>query len=144
MKYALLAEDTGARMFALVLGIGDDVLDVLEQFCIAEDVLCASLSGIGGLRRATVGYYDMGEKRYVPIEIDDQVELLSFLGNVTQYRGKPKIHAHCVVGRRDGTAAGGHLLSATVRPTLELFVQEVRVPLRRSDCPDVGIPLIDL
>jgi predicted DNA-binding protein with PD1-like motif len=38
--------------------------------------------------------------------------------------GKPKVHAHVVLGKADGTAPGGHLMEATVRPTLEIVTTE--------------------
>jgi hypothetical protein len=86
----------------------------------------------------------MDQKRYLPIEIDEQVELLSFIGNVTSYTDEPRLHAHCVVGHRDGHTTGGHLLAATVRPTFELMVYELPLRIARVDRPEVGIPLIDL
>jgi predicted DNA-binding protein with PD1-like motif len=66
------------------------------------------------------------------------------LGNVTSYQDKPKVHVHCVVGHRNGRTAGGHLIAATVRPTLELIVEEISPALRRTDRPEIGIPLIDV
>ncbi len=144
MKYQVLDSENSARNFALVFDMEDDLLEHLQRFCEAEHVATAQLCGIGGLRRASVGYYDMEKRRYEPIDVDEQVELLSILGNVTQYEGKPKIHAHCVLGHRDGHTTGGHLLGAIVRPTLELMVGERNSPLYRVDRPDVGIPLIQL
>lgn len=44
------------------------------------------------------------------------------MGDVALQDGKPKIHAHRVVGRRDGSTRGGHLIEAYVRPTLELML----------------------
>jgi predicted DNA-binding protein with PD1-like motif len=44
----------------------------------------------------------------------------------------PKLHAHVVVGKSDGTAHGGHLLDAQVRPTLEVVLVEALQHLRRS------------
>jgi predicted DNA-binding protein with PD1-like motif len=66
------------------------------------------------------------------------------IGNVTEYQGKPKIHAHCVVGHRDGRTSGGHLLEGRVRPTLELLICELASTLQRSGRPEIGIPLIDI
>ncbi len=60
------------------------------------------------------------------------------------YQEKPRVHAHCVVGHRDGRATGGHFLSGTVRPTLELMVEEIAAGLRRTDRPEIGIPLLAL
>lgn len=57
-------------------------------------------------------------------QLEERVELLSLIGDVALKDGEPQIHAHLVVGRADGTAHGGHLLSATVRPTCELILTE--------------------
>jgi len=142
MKSKPLSRPLG-RSFALAFDSDDDVLDVLGQFVEAQAFAGARFYGIGGFCRATLGYYDVEEKRYRPIEVDDQVEVLSFIGNVAAYQGKARIHAHCVVGHRDGRATGGHLLAAVVRPTLELMVDELSAGLERRDRPDIGIPLLD-
>jgi predicted DNA-binding protein with PD1-like motif len=75
--------------------------------------------------------------------VREQVELLSLVGNVALANGEPKIHAHVVVGRRDGTALGGHLLDARVRPTLELVLVETPATLRRVVDTATGLPLLD-
>ena len=144
MKYQRLNVHDHARRFALIGEMDDDALSVLEQFCARERIESASICGIGGFRSAHVGYYDMEAKRYEPIVVDEQVEVLSFVGNVTLYQDKPRIHVHCVVGHRDGHTTGGHLLHGIVRPTLELMIDELPSPLHRTDRPDIGIPLIEL
>lgn len=144
MKCKLLGEQTSGRIYALVFDTEDEVSDGLHRFLTAERIEAAKLCGIGGFRRATLGYYDMDEKRYLPIVVDEQVEVLSFIANVATYQGKPRVHAHCIVGHREGRTTGGHFLSGTVRPTLELMVEEIVTGLRRMDRPEVGIPLLAL
>lgn len=144
MKHTPLAASNLGRSFALVFDTGDDALAELQQFCEREHVYTARMYGIGGFRSVRLGYYDMEAKRYEPIDVDEQVELVSFIGNVTLYDSKPRLHAHCVISHRDGHCTGGHLLNGTVRPTLELFVEELPSRLHRVDRPDVGIPLIDI
>lgn len=144
MNYKRLNEHEIARRFILVCDMEDDVLQVLQQFCERERIAAASMSGIGGFRSAAVAFYDMEAKRYERIAVGEQVEVLSFLGNVTVYQGKPKIHVHCILGHRDGHTTGGHLLEGIVRPTLELIIDEISANVRRTDRPEIGIPLIDL
>jgi predicted DNA-binding protein with PD1-like motif len=139
-----IGEDASGRSYSVVFDLGDDVLERLQDFLRAEHVEAARLCGIGGFHRAILGYYDMEEKRYLPIDVNEQVEVLSFIGNVAAYRGEPRIHVHCVVGHRDGRTTGGHFLSGVVRPTLELTIDEVAVGLRRTDRPEIGIPLLSL
>jgi hypothetical protein len=70
------------------------------------------------------------------------VELLSLIGDVALAEGKPQVHAHLVVGRRDGTAHGGHLLKAVVRPTCELILTENPQHLEKRFDPESGLALI--
>ncbi|CCF82969.1 conserved hypothetical protein [Nitrolancea hollandica Lb] len=70
--------------------------------------------------------------------------MLSLVGNITLDQGEPKIHAHVVVGRPDGTTLGGHILEAHIRPTLEVFVVESPTHLHRTYNPDVGLSLINI
>lgn len=138
---------TGAHLgrgFALVFDMGDDVLEQLQKFCESEHVYTARMYGIGGFRKVQLGYYDMEAKRYEPIDVDEQVEVVSLIGNVTLYEKKPRLHAHCVVSHRDGHCTAGHLLGGTVRPTLEVFLEEIPIRLHRVDRPEIGIPLIDI
>jgi uncharacterized protein len=58
--------------------------------------------------------------------------------------GAPRIHAHLVVGRSDGTAYGGHLLEGHVRPTLEVVLDESPTALQRRTDPETGLALLSL
>ncbi|MFY9718345.1 MAG: DUF296 domain-containing protein [Candidatus Cybelea sp.] len=144
MQSKLVAQSPFGRSYVLVFDLGDDVPAQLQEFLAAERVGAAKFYGIGGFARTTLAYYDMEQKRYLPIEVDEQVEVLSFIGNVAMYQEKPRIHAHCVVGHRDGHTTGGHLLAGIVRPTLELMIDEIGMGLERTDRPEIGIPLLAL
>jgi predicted DNA-binding protein with PD1-like motif len=47
-----------------------------------------------------------------------------------------------VLGKRDATALGGHLLEARVRPTLELVLVESPAHLRKEHDPESGLALV--
>jgi predicted DNA-binding protein with PD1-like motif len=49
-----------------------------------------------------------------------------------------------VVGRRDYSAHGGHLLHAIVNPTLEVMVKESPAQLARVFHKDLGLALLKL
>jgi uncharacterized protein len=83
-----------------------------------------------------------GDYKHIPI--DEQVEVVSLVGNVARGDDGPRLHAHVVVGRKDGAAYGGHLLEAVVRPTLEIVLVETPARLRRRTDPSTGLALIDL
>lgn len=81
-------------------------------------------SAIGALSRVVVAYFDWTTKDYRRIAIEEQVEVLSLVGDVSLDAGTPKVHAHVVVGKADATAHGGHLIEGHVRPRLEIILTE--------------------
>jgi predicted DNA-binding protein with PD1-like motif len=134
----------GTRTFVLVFKTGEQVTAPLLEFARAQDIDAASLTGIGAFERVTLGYFEIQKRDYERIPIDEQVEVVSLLGNVARGDDGPKLHAHVVVGRKDGSAHGGHLLEAVVRPTLEIVLVETPAHLRRRMDPSTGLALIDL
>jgi hypothetical protein len=144
MKSKLLSDIGGCREWGVIFDSGDEVAAELKRFATAENLMAAHFTGIGAFAHVTVAWFDLHTKRYQPIEINEQVELLSLIGDVAESDGKPAVHAHICVARRDGTAHGGHLQEGIVRPTLELIVVESPAHLRKSFRPEFGIPLIDL
>lgn len=140
-----LIHNGSEKTYTLIFDIGDEVVSQLNAFA-SENALTASrFAAIGACERVTMGFYDLEQKDYQKIEINEQVEVMSLLGNISLGPDdNPKVHGHIVVGKADGTAHGGHLLEAVVRPTLELFLIESPTELRRKMNVEVGLPLIDL
>jgi predicted DNA-binding protein with PD1-like motif len=143
MKYRLLSEREG-REFLLVFDTGDEVASLLLQFAEQQKLGFCRFVTVGACSDVAVGYFDLKTKEYLPIKIEEQVEVTSLIGNMALYEGKPKLHAHVTVGKRDGTLHGGHLLSAHVRPTLELFLTDWPARLVRTLNTETNIPLIDI
>lgn len=128
----------------LVLDRGDEVMATLQRFAAEHSVTAARLTAIGAFESATLGYFDWERKAYERIPVDEQVEVLSLLGDVALDGPQAKVHAHVVLGRRDGSTLGGHLLEARVRPTLEVMLVDSPAYLRRVCDPESGIALIRL
>jgi predicted DNA-binding protein with PD1-like motif len=142
---AKLIDDARQKTYALVFETGDDVCERLLSFAREHDIDCAQLSGLGAFSRVVLGYFDWEKKEYERIPVEEQVELLSLVGDIARAEdGGPKLHAHVVIGRRDGSARGGHLIDARVRPTLELILVESPAHLRRRSDPETGLALISL
>lgn len=144
MKSKLLLQENNLKTFALVFDKNDDVVPLLLQFAEENDLHGARLSGIGAFQRVRLGYFDREVRKYQPIEINEQVELLSLIGNFARTDGKAKLHVHVIVGKRDGTAHGGHLLEGHVWPTMEIMVVETPAYLQRTLDEITGLPLLDL
>ncbi len=133
------------RTFVLVLDPGDEALAAITRFAIEAGLQSASLTAIGAFERATIGWFDVKRRAYKPIAINEQCEALSLVGDIAiGDDGRPSLHMHAVLGLSDGTTRGGHLLRATVRPTLEVTLVETPAQLRRRQRPELGLALIDL
>jgi len=132
------------RDFLLVLDPGDDVVASLISFARQNGITGGSFQGIGALERATIAYWNRETKAYEEIAVDEQVEVLSIAGSLATSGNEIKVHAHVTLGRRDGGTIGGHLLRATVFPTLEIFITDQGARLARKKDPATGLMLLDL
>lgn len=131
------------RTFALVFETGEEVLATLKAFAENEGLSAAQFTAIGALSGGTLAYFDWETKKYRHNPVKEQVEVASLIGDVALAPdGKPAIHIHAVLGRRDGTALAGHLVEAHVRPTLELVLTESPAHLKKRHDPESGLNLI--
>jgi len=135
-------QEAAERTYVLVFDKGEEVIAGLEAFAREEGLSGSAFTGIGALRRLTPGYFDADRKDYLRIPIDEQVEVVSLVGNVAIDDGAPALHVHIVVAKRDGAAYGGHLLDAEVWPTLEIVLNEQPGYLQRRTDRETGLALL--
>jgi len=132
------------RTFVLILDAGEDAFKAITDFADKERIDGASVSAIGAFSKAKVGWFDLQAKTYRPIEIGEQCEVLSLMGDLAKGDdGKASLHLHAVLGLWDGSVRGGHFLSGAVQPTLEVTIRETVADLRKKR-QDLGIALIDV
>jgi predicted DNA-binding protein with PD1-like motif len=145
MKSELLSGAPGPKVQVAILDSGEEAFATLTRFANEAKIAAASLTAIGAFAKATIGWFDFAAKSYKKIEIDEQCEVLSAIGDIAiGDDGKASLHVHIVLGLSDGSTRGGHLLAGTVRPTLEVVLTEVPARLRRKKRADLGIALIDV
>ena len=152
MKSRLLNDD-GQRTYVVVLETGEPLIGSLTQFAREERLSASEFTGIGAVAAAKLAIFNWEKKGYDELPVDQQAELLSLNGRITLPEGAdvaapdfdqgPHFHVHCVLGRRDGTTIGGHLMEAEIRPTCEVFVTESPGHLTRRTDPESGLPVID-
>jgi predicted DNA-binding protein with PD1-like motif len=142
MRSKLIHENRGEKTFALIFDTGDEAMAGLTEFARQNQLGAARFTAIGAFRDVVLGYFDWESKEYKKIPVHEQVEVLSLIGDVALESGTPKVHAHVVVGRSDGSTRGGHLVEAHVRPTLEVIVTESPAHLRKQIDAESGLALI--
>jgi predicted DNA-binding protein with PD1-like motif len=143
MQVKLIKDTPEEKVYAVVFLKGDEALSGLTDFATQYKVQDAHLTGIGAVSSATVGWLDIPHKIYHRIAVTQQVEVLSLMGDIGAFNGKPVVHMHAVMGRQDGTTVGGHVWELNVNPTLEVFVTVNDVPLKKRADDASGIKLID-
>lgn len=141
MRWKLINADPPVT-YAVALETGDEAVKQLAAFVREQDVEAASITAIGAFRRAVLGYFEWQSKQYKKIPVEEQVEVLSLLGDVAVSEGAPTLHIHAVLGKSDGSVVGGHLLSAEVRPTLEVIITQSPSYLRKAKDPETGLALL--
>jgi hypothetical protein len=104
------ADGRGERLAVL----GPHACAALTGFARSEQLEAAQITAVGAFERATVGWFDRAAKDYRRIQVDEQCELLSLIGDVAEGEDGPILHAHVVLGLSDGTTRGGHLLEGRV------------------------------
>lgn len=140
--HAKLINEVPERTYAVILDSGDEVVSTLERFAAEHSLSASRLTAIGAFSSVTLGYFDWEKKDYQRTPIDEQLEVLSLIGDIAVHEGRPKLHAHAVLGRRDSSTCGGHLLEARVRPTLEVLLTDAPAFLVRAFDAESGLPLI--
>jgi predicted DNA-binding protein with PD1-like motif len=130
------------KTFALIFDKEDKFIKELTSFAQKKELGASHFTAIGAFRRVMLGYFDRQTKKYKEIPIEEQVEVLSLVGDITLKDGTSQVHAHVVVGKSDGTAHGGHILEARVWPTLEVILTESPKHLCRKFDPETGLALI--
>ena len=141
MRFTLL--DGHPRTFVLVFATGEELSSGLSRFAKEQKLAGSSFKAIGALASVKLGWFDWQAKKYRPsVVLEEQVELVSLIGDIALDDGDPKVHAHVVIAKSDGTAHGGHLIEACVRPTCEIVLTESPKHLQKQIDPESGLALI--
>lgn len=122
----------------------EDLFVALEEFAQRENLKAGMLKGIGALKDVELGYYHLDEKTYDRKEFNDEYELLSLDGNLSSLNSKPFFHIHTVLGASDFSCIGGHLFSAKVAVTTELYFFPLDVTVEREMNDEIGLNLLNL
>ena len=122
----------GRVIFARLLE-NEDLLEAISNTAKKTRITAGFFILIGTLKEAKLGFYRQG--KYEPIQIDEPVEIVSCMGNISFKEEKDLVvHAHVSVSDEKGQVFGGHVLpGCIVAATAELMlVEAVDVKLQRK------------
>ncbi len=119
-----------------------DLLASLEAFAVEKQVQAGWVNVIGAVEKAVTGFYDQEKREYNHLQFDEELEIVSCMGNISMREGRPAAHLHITLGDNRGRLFGGHLVQGTIVFAGEFFMQELQGPrLNRSFDEDTGLPL---
>lgn len=123
---------------------GEHIATSLLAWLKTEGIGYATMTGLGAVSGATVSYWNAETREYEQHQLDEQMEVLSLIGNVSIKEGEPFTHIHVTLGRRDLSIVGGHFNDATVHPNIELWVRPEAGAVERVLDETCGLYLMKL
>ena len=134
-----------AQGYVLRLDPGEEIVEKLTELVEHENVQLGSVTALGAVNDVNIGIYSLAEKKFMGRHLQGEYEVSALVGNVTRQDGKPYLHLHITVGNpAAGEAWAGHLKSAVVSATAEIFLQVWDGSVgRRFDSEVTGLNLLD-
>jgi uncharacterized protein len=143
MQVKIIKNSLEEEVYAVIFYRGDEALSGLTDFVLQHKIGDAHFTGIGAISGATLAWLDPGKRIYHRIPVVEQAEVLSLMGDVATFDGKPIVHMHAVLGKSNGTPVGGHVFELNVNPTLEVFMTVNSTPLKKKPDDESGMKVID-
>lgn len=126
------------------LAKGDEVVTSIKDLCCKEGIKTAQVNGLGAVGYLEAGLFNTDEKKYYLNKFEQDMEILSLIGNITSMNKEPYLHLHITVGDANGKAFGGHLNKAVVSVTSEIFINAYDVVVDRFKDEATGINLMKI
>ena len=128
------------QLFAIARG--EKIIASLLTYAQQNQLMSASISGLGALKDPILGYYNLPEKKYQYKMFEGLYELISLNGNITKFNNKYIIHAHVALSNKQFHLIGGHLQEATVSVTAEITIIPFDSTYQRKFNSNINLNLI--
>lgn len=102
------------RLYQGNLDKGVEIVHGLFSIMKQHAVRSGTISGIGSVSEAELGYFNAKTKGYEKIRFKEDLEIVSLKGNISQKDNEVFTHLHAVLSKQDFSAIGGHLFSGIV------------------------------
>ena len=119
-----------------------DLLGEIEELARREKIKTGSVTVIGAVQKAVIGYYLQDSHEYQEKIIEEPMEISSCLGNISLKEGEIFVHAHINLADREGKVRGGHLAAGTKIFAAECLIEElIGEELERLPDRETGLSL---
>jgi predicted DNA-binding protein with PD1-like motif len=121
-KMRVAESNATAHVFDVAFTTGDEILSGLTDLALEHNITSGYITGLGGVSTALLAFGDPPSGAFRKIAVDEKAELLSLVGHIQTRDGLPVVHLHAVLGLKDGSTKGGHVVEAHVAPLAEISV----------------------
>jgi len=120
----------------------EDIVTALQEVCEQENIQSGWFNIIGTVKSSEFAFFDQKERKYLTMTLEEEAEVLICTGNISMRDGKPLVHAHILMGDREGKAYGGHLLKGKVF-VAEAHIKKFDQPVERKLDEGTGLALLE-
>ena len=123
----------------------EDLIESIIKMVKKHKIQSGFINCIGALKKFTIGYFNIDTKTYETITFEENVELVSCMGNISFMDNEPIIHLHISIGNKEYSVMGGHLFQpAIVSITGEVYILEIDQTMSREIDPELNLALMNL
>lgn len=141
-RIKLIGEQGGTREYQLVFEPHAEIMSTLTDFILHNHFKSVHFTALGACTDAVVGFYDPAARDYRRTPYQQQMEIVSLVGDAAPTNGGAGLHAHIALAFADGTMHGGHLFEAHASPTLEMFLVASPTPVERKHDTALNLDLM--
>lgn len=123
---------------------GEEIVETIKYFCTNQGIKLGTIQGIGAVGKIVIGLFETRNKKFQSTELIGDYEITSLIGNITTKDAELYLHLHVTFSDASYHAFGGHLSSAVVNGTCEVFISRIKGDLNRKFDDEVGLNLFDL
>lgn len=127
----------------LVLEKGEDIVSSVTHIADQQNGKFGSVSGIGACDSVTLNFYNLKSQEYESKDMNEPLELISLLGNISHIDDKPFAHLHATFGTQKYETLSGHLTKAIVSATAEIVITMTSLDINRKRNSEIGLNLLN-
>lgn len=121
---------------------GEELPGAFESFCESENIKGGFFHALGAVTSVELACYHLDRKEYTYKKLDEELEIVSLTGNVAIVDNKPVIHMHGVVSDKNFQCFGGHVKSAVIGATCEMYITDFEKEVTRKMDEEIGLKLL--
>ena len=130
------------NIYIVRLNVGEDIVESVKKFAQEQNIKFGTVTGIGAVNKAKIGLFNTETKEYQSTILEEDMEIISLAGNITEMNGEPYIHLHIALANSEHNVKAGHLNMAVISATGEIIIEAIDGYVDREFDDDIGLNLL--